>query len=409
MIERSEAAAADAADPLAAFRSEFVLPEGVVYLAGHSLGAMPRAAVAHLGNVVAEEWGRGLVGSWSSSGWIDLPERLGADVAKLLGADPGEVVVGDSTTVNLFKLLAVSVALRPGRRVIVSDGENFPTDLYVAQGIARMLDCELRLAGAGSPAAALDSDVAVLTLSHVGFRDGRMHDLRAVTQAAHESGAVALWDLSHSAGVVPLALSEWDVDLAVGCSYKYLNGGPGAPAYLYVARRLQAEAKPLLAGWMGHEAPFAMEREYRPAAGIRRHLAGTPPVLSAAAMEPALAIATRADILEVRRKSMALADLFITLVEERCGPHGVTLATPREPERRGSQVCFRHPEAYPVMRALNAMKVIGDFREPDILRFGLAPLYTRYADVWDAAAALAEVLETRGWDRSELRVRRRVT
>jgi kynureninase len=408
---REDAAALDRADPLAALRDEFELPEGVVYLAGHSLGALPRAAVAQVERAARDEWGRDLVTSWTRHGWIDLPLKLGDAIGRLIGAAPGQVAVADSTSVNLFKLLAVALRLRPGRRVIVSERDNFPTDLYVAEGLTALLGDghELRLVDAGGLEAALGDEVAVVALSHVNYRDGALHDMAVVTRQVQSSGALMLWDLSHSAGALPVSLDRCGVDLAVGCTYKYLSGGPGAPAYLYVAQRLQEAARQPLSGWMGHAAPFAFEPEYRPAPGIGRQLCGTPPVLSMSAIGAGVELLERAGMAAVRAKSLALAELLIRLAERSCGRLGLTLASPREATRRGSQVCFRHPDAYPVARALIARGVIGDFRAPDVLRFGLAPLYLRFIDVWNAAAALADVLATGAWDRPEFRAVKRVT
>jgi kynureninase len=408
---REDAVALDRADPLAALRDEFELPPVVIYLAGNSLGPLPRAAAADLERAAKSEWGNDLVTSWTRHGWIDLPFRLGDAIGRLVGAAPGQVVVADSTSVNLFKLLAAALQMRPGRRVIVSERDNFPTDLYVAEGLIALLGGihELRLIGEGGLEAALGDDVAVVSLSHVSYRDGGLRDMAEVTRAAHACGALALWDLSHSAGALPVELDRCGVDLAVGCAYKYLCGGPGAPAYLYVAQRMQEAARQPLAGWMGHAAPFAFERSYRPAPGIARQLCGTPPVLSMSAIGAGIALLERAGMAAVRAKSVALSELFVTLAERSCGAHGLALASPRDAARRGSQVCFRHPDAYPVMQALIARGVIGDFRAPDILRFGLAPLVLRFVDVWDAVAALAEVLATGAWDRPEYRAVKKVT
>ena len=408
---RENAIALDRADALSALRDEFELPAGMIYLAGNSLGALPREAAAHVEETVRGHWGRGLVTSWTRHGWIDLPFRLGDAIGRLIGAAPGQVVVADSTSVNLFKLLAVALRLRPDRLVIVSERDNFPTDLYVAEGLVDLLggDCELRLVGEGGLEAALDGEVAVVALSHVNYRDGALHDMAAVTGQVHGRGALMLWDLSHSAGALPVALDRCGVDLAVGCTYKYLSGGPGAPAYLYVAERLQEQARQPLSGWMGHAAPFAFEPAYRPAPGIARQLCGTPPVLSMSAIGAGVELLERAGMAAVRAKSVALSELFIGLAEHSCASFGLTLASPREAERRGSQVCFCHPDAYPVMQALIARGVIGDFRAPDVLRFGLAPLVLRFVDVWDAATALADVLATGAWDRPEFRAVKRVT
>jgi kynureninase len=403
--------ALDACDPLAPLRSRFHLPEGVIYLDGNSLGPLPRTARHRLVQVAEDEWGNGLIRSWNSAGWIELSQRIGDKLARLIGAQPGEVIVADSTSINLFKALAGGLALRPDRRVIVTERDNFPTDLYMAQGLIALLGGthELRLVEADAIAQAIAADTAVVMLTHVNYRTGRMHDLAALTRCAHEHGALVIWDLAHSTGAVPVDLNGAEADFAVGCGYKYLNGGPGAPAFIFVARRHQASFRQPLSGWLGHAQPFAFEGCYRPAEGIARALCGTPPILSLAALECGVDIALEAPMAAVRAKSLALTDLFITLVEQRCAGHGLRLVTPREHDRRGSQVCFAHPDAFPIMQALIARGVIGDFRAPDVLRFGFAPLYLRYADVWDAAHILAEVLDTRAWDRPEFRQRAIVT
>ena len=403
--------ALDAHDPLASLRGRFHLPGGVIYLDGNSLGPLPHAARRRLVEVIEDEWGNGLIRSWNSAGWIELPQRIGDKIAHLIGAQPGEVVVADSTSINLFKALAGGLALRPGRRVIVSEHENFPTDLYIAQGLTALLDGrhELRLAEAYAIAQAIADDTAVVLLTHVNYRTGRMHDLAALTQCAHERGALVIWDLAHSTGAVPVDLNGAGADFAIGCGYKYLNGGPGAPAFIFVAHRHQASFRQPLSGWLGHAQPFAFEGSYRPAGGIARALCGTPPVLSLAALECGVDIALEAPMPVLRAKSLALTDLFIALVEQRCAGHGLRLITPREHNQRGSQVCFAHPGAFPIIQALIARGVIGDFRPPDILRFGFAPPYLRYADVWDAAHILADVLDAHAWDRPELWQRTKVT
>ncbi|BCX05092.1 MAG: kynureninase [Candidatus Roseilinea sp.] len=408
---RAAVEALDARDPLAPFRGRFHLPEGLIYLDGNSLGPLPHAARRRLAQVIEEEWGNGLIRSWNAAGWIELPQRIGDKLARLIGAQPGEVVVADSTSINLFKVLAGALALRPDRHVIVSERENFPTDLYMAQGLIELLDNghALWLVEADEIADAIGADTAVVMLTHVNYRTGRMHDLAGITQRAHACGALMIWDLAHSAGAVPVDLDGARADFAVGCGYKYLNGGPGTPAFIFVAQRHQAGFRQPLAGWLGHAQPFAFEADYRPAEGIARAMCGTPPVLSLAALECGVDVALEAPMSAVRAKSLALTDLFIALVEQRCAPYGLRLITPREHDRRGSQVCFAHPDAFPIMQALIARGVIGDFRAPNILRFGFAPLYIRYTDVWDAAHILAEVLASRAWDRPEFRQRAKVT
>jgi kynureninase len=409
-LTRSEAEALDAADELAAARGEFLLPEGVVYLDGNSLGALPRRATERLHDVVEREWGRDLIRSWNGNGWIDLASRVAGLLAPLVGASADEVAVADSTSVNVFKLLAGGLRLRPGRRVILSEEANFPTDLYVAQGLTRLLgDTELRLVPRDGLPAALGEDVAVLLLTHVDFRTGEIHDMAGLTRAAHDAGALVLWDLAHSAGAVPVDLDACEADLAVGCGYKYLNGGPGAPAFAFVARRWHEVFETPLAGWMGHASPFAFDTRYEPAPGVARLLCGTPPVLSLAALECGVETVARAGIARLRRKSVALTDLFVRLVEQECGAFGFTLASPREAERRGSQVSLRHPEGYAIVQALISRGVVGDFRTPDVLRFGFAPLYLRFADAWDAVATLRAVMENHEWQLPEHRARGRVT
>jgi len=409
-LARADAEALDAEDDLAFLREAFVLPEGVVYLDGNSLGALPRRTAERLREVTEREWGRDLIRSWSANGWIDLPGRVAGLLAPLIGASANEVAVADSTSVNVFKLLAGGLRLRPGRRVILSEESNFPTDLYIAQGLARLLgDAELRLVPRDGLRAALGGDVAVLMLTHVDFRTGELHDMAGLTRAAHDMGALALWDLAHSAGAVPVDLGGSEADLAVGCGYKYLNGGPGAPAFAFVARRWHSAFESPLSGWMGHAAPFAFGARYEPAPGVARLLCGTPPILSLAALECGVETVASAGIYRLRRKSVALTDLFLRLVEKECGTFGFTLASPREAERRGSQVSLRHPEGRAIVQALIARGVVGDFRTPDILRFGFAPAYVRFADAWDAVAALRAVMENREWERPQHRQQARVT
>ena len=410
-MDRETCQSFDGQDPLAHFREEFSLPDGVIYLDGNSLGALPRATVGRLNQVAVEEWGSGLIRSWNAADWIHAPRRIGDKIARLIGAQAGEVIVADSTSVNLFKLLAGALGLQPERHFVLTETANFPTDLYVAQGVIELLggNHALRVVSRRELTGAIDGSVAVVMLTHVDYGSGEIHDMRRLTEAAHKYGALMLWDLSHSVGALPVDLNRSDVDLAIGCGYKYLNGGPGAPAYLFVASRLQEQLPNPISGWMGHASPFAFEPEYRPAAGIARQLAGSPPVLSLMALEVAVDMWLRVDQQEVRRKSMALGDLFIRLVDETCRDLGVEVASPREAAQRGSQVSLRHKEAYRVMRALIDRGVIGDFRTPDLMRFGFASLYTRYVDVFDAVRCLREVLGTRAWQRPEYATRLTVT
>ncbi len=431
-----DALALDAADPLTPLRARFALPKGVIYLDGNSLGALPKATAAHLQRVITSEWGEGLIRSWNSAGWLDLPQQVGDKIARLVGAAPGEVIVADSTSVNLYKVLSAAVALAratdPTRTLIVSERSNFPTDLYIAASVAAQHGCEVRTVDADEIQAHLDERLAVLMLTHVNYRSGRMHDMAALTRAAHAAGALTVWDLAHSAGAVPVELNaggdpDAAADFAIGCGYKYLNGGPGAPAFVWAHRRsherLQAAGvtQPL-AGWLGHAAPFEFAPDYRSAPGIRGFACGTPPLLSLAALDCGLDVFGEAEahggIDALRAKSLALSELFIETVEARCGGLGLALATPRDATRRGSQVSLAHAAAYPVMQALIARGVIGDFRSGDrnnpadahdLLRFGFTPLYTSYADVWSAVEHLAAVLQSGQWREPRFSRRNAVT
>jgi kynureninase len=411
MIDRKHCEDLDRRDPLARFRERFLLPEGVIYLDGNSLGPVLKSVPDRIRQVVEREWGEGLIRSWNAARWIDLPQRVGDKIAPLIGAEPGEVVAADSTSVNLFKLLSAALALQRGRSVILSERDNFPTDLYVAQGVRDQLGGrhQLKLVDGAEIRDAIDEHTAVVMLTHVNFRTGTRHDMSEITAAAHARGALVLWDLSHSVGAMPLELGAARADLAIGCGYKYLNGGPGAPAFLYVRRDLQSRIRPPLAGWMGHREPFAFVPDYAPAEGILRNLCGTPPVLAMAALDTALELWAEVDLAALRAKSVALADLMISLVDEQGSRLGLTLATTRDAERRGSQVSFAHPEGYAVMQALIALVVLGDYRAPDLVRFGLTTLYLRHVDVFDAVGILTDILEHRHWDRTEFKRRAKVT
>jgi len=394
---RVAAEALDAADELASLRDRFVLDDdGPIYVDGNSLGRAPRSTAARLQRVVEEEWGRGLIGSWPD--WIERAGLVGDRLAEhVLGARPGEVIVGDSTSVNFYKLVIAALDARPDRRVIVTDAANFPSDRYIVEGIAAQRGLTIRHVPDDPEAedivkALTKSDVALVTLSHVSYRTGAMLDLRGMTAAAHEGGALMLWDLSHSAGAVPVGLEEHGVDLAVGCTYKYLNAGPGAPAFLYVRSALQSELRQPIWGWFGTSEQFAMGPTYEPAFGIDRFQVGTPPILGLAAVDEGVALFAEAGIDRLRRKSLELTDLVLARHAEWLVGHGVEVVTPRSPSRRGSHVSFRHPDAWRICRALVEDAVIPDFREPDVVRFGLAPLYTRFADVWDAMDRLRTVL-----------------
>lgn len=400
----------DRTDPLAPKRAEFLLPEGVIYLDGNSLGALPKRVVARMERVVQAEWGQSLIKSWNLHGWIDLPQRVGAKIARLVGAQPDEVVVTDSTSINLFKVLLAALKLRPGRRVILSDVANFPTDLYIAQGIAHLLEgYGLRLLPKEELEAGLDEEVAVLLLTEVDYRSGYRFDMKGLTRLAHQKGALCIWDLAHSAGAFPVHLNQAQADFAVGCGYKYLNGGPGAPAFLFVARPHQKATRPFLTGWMGHAQPFAFSPEYLPAEDLRRLTVGTPPILSMSALDEALEVFEGVDMHLVRQKSLRLSDLFISLMEPLAARYGFQLVTPREHDRRGSQVAYRHPEGYAIMQALIAQGVVGDFRAPDVLRFGFAPLYLRFEDVYQAVQRLAQVMQSGLWREARFQERAQVT
>ncbi len=405
-MTRNDCLARDADDALAPLRGLFALPDGVIYLDGNSLGARPTAALPRAQEVIAQEWGNDLIRSWNTAGWFDLPKRLGDRLAPLIGARPGEVVVNDTTSLNLFKALAAALKMQadgPGaaRRVLVTERSNFPTDIYMAQGLTSWLDrgYQIRLVESEDQLhAAIDGDTAVVMLTHVNYRTGHQHDMADLSAHAHAQGALIVWDLAHSAGAVPLDLHAAGADLAVGCTYKYLNGGPGAPAFIWVPQHHQAAFAHPLSGWWGHANPFAMTAQFEPCDGIGRALCGTQPIVSLAMVECGLAIFEQTSMQAIRAKSLALTDLFIALVEERCADHPLELVTPRAHARRGSQVSFAHPHGYAVMQALIARGVIGDYREPSIMRFGFTPLYTSFADVWDAVDILKQILETNDYD-----------
>ena len=397
MTTRQDCLDRDAADPLRAARERFSLPDGLIYLDGNSLGALPVAAAA-VRNAVERQWGGDLIASWNKHDWIGLPQKVGGKIARLIGAGPDEVVAADSVSVNLFKLAAAAVGARGGRRVVLTESGDFPTDLYILQGLAGMMPgLELRVVEPGGTEAALDDRVAVVLLSHVHYRSGAVRDMARLSAAIRAVGALSLWDLSHSAGVLDVDLNGDGADLAAGCGYKYLNGGPGAPAWLFVARRHQSALRNPLSGWMGHARPFDFVDDYAPAPGIDRWLCGTPPILSLAALNAALDAFDGMDIAALRARAVTLGDLFIERVEARCAGKGLALASPREAAGRGGQVSFRHPEGWAVMQNLIARGVIGDFRAPDVIRFGFAPLYVRQVDVWDAVEVLGDILDSESW------------
>lgn len=411
-LTRADCAALDAADPLSAKRDDFALPEGVIYLDGNSLGALPRRVVARMRQAVEHEWGEGLIRSWNDAGWYPAPQRTGAAIARLIGAKADEVVVCDSTSVNLYKLLRGALHMRPGRGTIVTETGNFPTDGYVSQAVAEETGAQLVAVAPDAVPRAIaraGDGLALVHLTQVNYRSGLMHDMAAITRAAHDAGALVIWDLCHSAGTLPVDLNGCEADFAVGCGYKYLNGGPGAPSFVFVARRHQATFRQPIAGWHGHARPFAFDEEYVPAAGIARMLTGTAPQLGIIALEEALEVFDGVDMQALRRKGQALGDLFIRLVEQEIAGHGFGLASPRDAGRRGSQVALTHAQGYAIMQALIARGVIGDFRTPDILRFGLAGLYLRHVDIWDAVAILRAVMEGGLWDRPEYHAKKAVT
>lgn len=392
-----------------ATKARFRLPEGVIYLDGNSLGPLAIGVEERLGRVVAEEWGGELIRAWNSAGWMTQPARVGDRIARLIGAENGSVVMGDTLSIKVYQALAAALAMVPDRRIVLSDNGNFPSDLYIAEGLLRSLgpDYVLQIVEPEEVVDAIDERVAVVMLTEVDYRTGRRHDMPALTRQAHASGARAIWDLAHSAGALPVNVAAGRADFAVGCTYKYLNGGPGAPAFIYVAPRHADAALPALSGWMGHAAPFAFEQGYRPGPGIERMRVGTPPILALAALDAALDVWDEVQIADVRSASIRLSERFIAEVESRCP--ALSLASPRDPAQRGSQVSFRHPDGYAIMRALIARGVIGDFRAPDILRFGFTPLYLGEDEVIAAARVLVDVLNSRAWDISDFRSKGLVT
>ncbi len=407
MTTRTDCQALDATDKLAPIRDRFLLSDGLVYLDGNSLGPLQPSVSDRLREVVDEQWGVDLIRSWNKHRWMDLPFRVGDRIARLVGAEPGSVVAVDSTSINVFKAVAAARRLRPGRSIVLTDTSNFPTDIYVMGSVAEPSGAEVRIVQPDQVIDSIDDHVAVVALTEVDYRTGSRHDMAEVTAAAHDAGALIVWDLAHSAGAFPVDLSGAGADFAVGCGYKYLNGGPGAPAFIYVAPRHQAAFRNPITGWFGHAAPFQFSLDFDPADGIARARVGTPHILSLAALDTALDVFDDLDMSDVRSKSLALTELFMDLVEERLD--GFEIVTPKDPARRGSQVSLRHEHAYPIVQALIDRSVIGDFRTPDVARFGLAPLYVRFVDVWDAIDALVEVMESGSWRDPKYAVRANVT
>ena len=390
-------------------RQQFHLPEGLVYLDGNSLGPMPKTTLAAAKRVIADEWGEMLIGGWNKADWMSLPMRLGEKIGRLIGAPAGSVATGDTLSIKVYQALASALELNPGRKIVLSDNGNFPTDLYMAEGLLKSLGEDYRLKVVDPEAVAdhIDDSVAVVMLTEVDYRTGRMHDMAAITRKAHDAGAVMIWDLAHSAGAVPVDLTAANADFAVGCTYKYLNGGPGAPAFIYVRPDLADRVRPALSGWLGHEAPFAFDLDYRPGAGVERMRVGTPPIIQMSILEAALEVWDGVDMADIRARSIELSQRFIELVE--AGTDKAVLASPRDPQARGSQVSFRFSEGYAAMQALIASNVVGDFRAPDIMRFGFCPLYNSVEEVEQAAGILCEIVETGAWDRPEFRKRQAVT
>jgi kynureninase len=416
LMSRADCEVLDSADPLASLRARFALPENTIYLDGNSLGARPLAAAARLATAVNNDWGHELIRAWNNRGWVDLPRKTGDKIAALVGATAGEVIVADSTSVNLFKLLAAvltlpSIAKDTARRVILSLRDNFPTDLYIAQGLNALLGNRytLKLVGADDIDAALDHTIAVALLTQVDYRSGQVLPMRALNEKSAQAGTHIVWDLSHSTGAIPLALNDDGAEFAAGCGYKYLNGGPGAPAYVYVARAWQREVSTPLSGWFGHHAPFAFETNYAPAPDISRFLCGTPSVLATIALDCGLDTFSGVSMAALRTKSLALTDLFWQLMDTHCAPFGFRCISPRAHATRGSQLSFAHDEAYAIMQALIARGVICDFRQPNLMRFGFTPLYTRFVDCYDAVMILRDIMQSGAWQAAAYQQRQSVT
>ncbi len=408
---RSELESLDQSDPLAAFRDEFFLPDDVIYLNGNSLGAMPLAAAGRAKRVIEHEWAEGLIGSMNTAGWYELPSTLGRKIAPIVGANPNEVVMTDAVGINLYKVVSAALKMQPDRRIVVMEGSNFPTNNYMVQGLLAELDkgYTIRFAEADEIMDAIDEDVAAICITHVHYKTGHIHDMAAITKKAQAGGAAAVWDLCHSVGAMPVDLNGCNVDFAVGCTYKYVNCGPGAPSILFVAERHHGKYTQPLTGWYGHADPFGFERDYRPVGDVRQMLTGTQATASLSIAEIGIDIMLRADMQQIREKSMRMTDLFIELVEERCGDHGFELISPRDANRRGSHVSFHNDDGYSIIRAMHDQGVVCDFRAPGKMRFGFAPLYIRYVDVWDAADRLHNILASDTWKEPKYQVRATVT
>jgi len=402
----------DASDKLSGKRALFSVPEDVIYLNGNSLGPLPSNVQHRLNSVISEEWGKDLIGSWNKHGWIDLPLRVGEKIAPILGAASGQVLCCDSVSLNLFKLLASCLQLRPDRTRILSQKDNFPTDLYVAQGLQQLLgpsSCQLDIVAAEQLADALSEEIAVLMLSHVNFRDGAVHDIAALTQMAHERDILVIWDLAHSAGILPLSLDDWNVDFAVGCGYKFLNGGPGAPSFVYVNKKHHDQFTQPLQGWMGHKAPFEFDPSFTPAEGVGQFMTGTPPILSLAALDAALDVFADVDVKQLNEKSMALAEYFLKLAEQQPALRDLQLSSPKEPVQRGGHLSFAHPEAYAICQAWGDVGIIADFRSPDLLRVSFSPLILCFEEIDRSVQALFEVMHHKTFSEAKFHQRRKVT
>ena len=402
----------DKQDPLSRYREEFFLPKNTIYFDGNSLGPVPTKTIKNLNKTINEEWGKDLINSWNKANWINLPQTLGDKIAPLLGAKSGEVVVVDSTSLNLFKVLTSALRLNKNRKKVVSESTNFPSDLYILEGVNGMLnnhyECQL-IDDDINFEKYIDSSTAVVMLSHINYKTGRISDMKKITDYAHQQGALVVWDLSHSVGVIPMDLHNIGVDFAVGCTYKHLNGGPGAPGFLYVHSDLIEIVSQPLSGWLGHSDPFAFETKYTPANNINKFICGTPSILSYKAVESALDIFDEISLEQVREKSIQLSELFIKLIQQECGDFGFELFSPIDAALRGSQISYKHENAYPIMQSLISRGIIGDYREPNILRFGISPLYMRYEDVWSAIICLKNIMQSNEWDSSNFKIRNYVT
>jgi len=409
MTTREACQARDANDPLAHLRARFVLPDGEIYLDGNSLGPLGVNVAARMARAVENEWGRGLIRSWNAAGWYEASRRVGGRIAALIGAERDEVIVADSTSVNLFKLLVAALRLNPARHKVLVATDDFPTDRYVAAGVAAMTGAAFATFDPGEPEIAIDRDTAAVVLTQVNYKSGRLYDMKRIAGAAQAKGALTLFDLSHSAGAMKVELNRCGADFAVGCTYKYLNGGPGAPAYLFAAARHHAAMRNPIEGWFGHAEPFAFSEGFVPANGIVRMLSGTPPMLSLLALEEALSAFDGVDLGALRDKSLALTELFVALADERLAPLGFTLASPRDGASRGAQASLAHEHGYAIMQALIARGITGDFRAPDLVRFGLVPMTVRFVDVFDTIVALADIVKARAWDKPEFTTRKVVT